>query len=140
MVRLSGANLAIVAACSAMPTSPSAYVLARQMGGDAPLLAQIITLQTIFAAITMPIVIALVTVALRHCGARRAKQSRLPPRKDTGLLRCARNDGARANAVSLIPVISSAPPPPKLLNAVDDYRAPDRMDAMAEVAEPRGQS
>ena len=48
----------IVAACAAVPTSPSAYVLARQMGGDAPLLAQIITLQTILAAITMPIVIA----------------------------------------------------------------------------------
>ncbi|TWC05191.1 hypothetical protein FBZ93_103203 [Bradyrhizobium macuxiense] len=57
---VTGANLAIVAACAAVPTSPSAYVLARQMGGDAPLLAQIITLQTILAAITMPIVIAAV--------------------------------------------------------------------------------
>jgi predicted permease len=57
---LSGANLAIVAACSAVPASSSAYVLARQMGGDAPLLAQIITLQTVLAAITMPIAIALV--------------------------------------------------------------------------------
>jgi malonate transporter len=56
---LGGGNLVIVAACSAVPTSSSAYVLARQMGGDAPLLAQIITLQTILAAITMPIVIAL---------------------------------------------------------------------------------
>jgi predicted permease len=56
---LSGSNLAIVAACSAVPASSSAYVLARQMGGDAPLLAQIITLQTILAAITMPIAIAL---------------------------------------------------------------------------------
>jgi malonate transporter len=55
---LSGSNLAIVATCSAVPTSSSAYVLARQMGGDAPLLAQIITLQTILAAITMPIAIA----------------------------------------------------------------------------------
>jgi len=57
---LSGSNLAIVAACSAVPASSSAYVLARQMGGDAPLLAQIITLQTILAVITMPIAIALV--------------------------------------------------------------------------------
>ena len=57
---LSGPNLVIVTACSAVPASPSAYVLARQMGGDAPLLAQIITLQTILAAITMPIAIALV--------------------------------------------------------------------------------
>ena len=55
---LSGSNLSIVAACSAVPASSSAYVLARQMGGDAPLLAQIITLQTILAAVTMPIVIA----------------------------------------------------------------------------------
>jgi predicted permease len=58
---LSGPNLVIVAACSAVPTSSSAYVLARQMGGDAPLLAQIITLQTILAAITMPVAIALVS-------------------------------------------------------------------------------
>jgi malonate transporter len=58
---LSGPNLVIVTACAAVPTSPSAYVLARQMGGDAPLLAQIITLQTIVAAITMPILIALVS-------------------------------------------------------------------------------
>jgi hypothetical protein len=57
---LSGPNLVIVAACSAVPASSSAYVLARQMGGDAPLLAQIITLQTILAAVTMPIAIALV--------------------------------------------------------------------------------
>lgn len=56
---ITGNSLAIVAICASVPTSPSAYVLARQMGGDAPLLAQIITLQTILAAITMPIAIAL---------------------------------------------------------------------------------
>ena len=49
---LSGTNLAVVVCCTAVPTSSSGYVLARQMGGDAPLLAQIITLQTIFAALT----------------------------------------------------------------------------------------
>jgi predicted permease len=54
-----GSNLVIVAACSAVPSSSSSYVLARQMGGDAPLMAHIITLQTILAAITMPIAIAL---------------------------------------------------------------------------------
>ena len=57
---ISGSSLVIVAVCSAVPTSSSAYVLARQMGGDAPLLAQIITLQTVLAAVTMPVVIALV--------------------------------------------------------------------------------
>jgi predicted permease len=56
----SGSSVAIVAICAAVPTSPSAYVLARQMGGDAPLLAQIITLQTILAAVTMPVAIATV--------------------------------------------------------------------------------
>ena len=56
---VAGSDLAIVTACAAVPASSSAYVLARQMGGDAPLLAQIITLQTILAAITMPIAIAL---------------------------------------------------------------------------------
>ncbi len=60
---ITGENLVIVAVCAAVPTSSSAYVMARQMGGDAPLLAQIITLQTIFAALTMPIVIALVSGA-----------------------------------------------------------------------------
>jgi hypothetical protein len=58
---LTGSDLAIVTACAAVPASSSAYVLARQMGGDAPLLAQIITLQTILAAVTMPIAIALVS-------------------------------------------------------------------------------
>lgn len=58
---ISGSSLVIVAVCAAVPTSSSAYVMARQMGGDAPLLAQIITLQTILAAVTMPIVIALVS-------------------------------------------------------------------------------
>jgi malonate transporter and related proteins len=59
---LTGSNLAIVAACSAVPASSSAYVLARQMNGDAPLLAQIITLQTILAAVTMPVAIALAAI------------------------------------------------------------------------------
>lgn len=58
---LSGANLAIVACCSSVPTASSAYVLARQMGGDAPLVAEILTLQTALAILTMPIAIALVT-------------------------------------------------------------------------------
>jgi len=57
---LSGPGLMIVAICAAVPSSSSAYVLARQMGGDAPLLAQIITLQTVLAAVTMPVIIGMV--------------------------------------------------------------------------------
>ncbi|BAM89243.1 conserved membrane hypothetical protein [Bradyrhizobium oligotrophicum S58] len=55
---VSGPSLVVVAICAAVPTSPSAYVLAKQMGGDAPLLAQIISLQTVLAALTMPLAIA----------------------------------------------------------------------------------
>lgn len=58
--RLSGPSLVIVACCSSVPTASSAYVLARQMGGNSPLVAEILTLQTAFAVITMPIIIALV--------------------------------------------------------------------------------
>jgi predicted permease len=57
LMKLSGANLAVIACCSSVPTASNAYVLARQMGGDGPLLAEILALQTVFAVITMPIAI-----------------------------------------------------------------------------------
>ena len=59
---LRGSNLAIVAVCAAVPCSSSAYVLARQMGGDAPLMAQILTFETVLAVLTMPIVLAIVAL------------------------------------------------------------------------------
>jgi len=40
-----------------LPTAPSAYILARQLGGDAPLMAAIITLQTLLAMLTMPLLL-----------------------------------------------------------------------------------
>ena len=55
---VSGPGLAVVACCAAVPSASNGYVLARQMGGDAPLLAQILVLQTIVAALTMPLFIA----------------------------------------------------------------------------------
>jgi len=58
---LQGTALAVVAICSSVPTASNAYVLARQMGGNAELVAQILTLQTILAAISMPIVLALIS-------------------------------------------------------------------------------
>lgn len=57
---LSGPNLVVVACCAAVPSASNAYVLARQLGGDAPLLAEVLTLQTILAFATMPPIIALV--------------------------------------------------------------------------------
>jgi predicted permease len=53
-----GISLAVIACCASVPSTSSAYVLARQMGGNAPLMAEIITVQTLFAIVTMPIAIA----------------------------------------------------------------------------------
>jgi len=43
----------------ALPTAPTAYVLTRQLGGDAHLMAGIITLQTLLAALSLPLVLIL---------------------------------------------------------------------------------
>jgi predicted permease len=58
---LSGSTLGVVACCASVPAASNAYILARQLGGDAPLMAQILTLQTMAAVFTMPAVIALVS-------------------------------------------------------------------------------
>lgn len=42
---------------AALPTASSAYILARQMGGDYTLMANMITLQTLIAAITLPLML-----------------------------------------------------------------------------------
>ena len=42
----------------ALPTAPTAYVLTRQLGGDSQLMAGIITLQTLLAAISLPLLLA----------------------------------------------------------------------------------
>ena len=46
---------------TAAPISASSYVLARQLGGDAPMIAGLITITTIAAVATMPLVLALLT-------------------------------------------------------------------------------
>jgi len=51
------AKIAII--FSAMPTAVSSYILARQMGGDAETMAQIITFQTVMSALTLPIFLIL---------------------------------------------------------------------------------
>ncbi len=45
--------------CAAVPTAMSAYVLARQMGGDAPLVATTVTLQTAISFVSIPLFIFL---------------------------------------------------------------------------------
>jgi predicted permease len=42
----------------ALPTAPTAYVLTRQLGGDSQLMAGIITLQTLLAAVSLPLLLA----------------------------------------------------------------------------------
>lgn len=54
---LDGAAAGVAVLYAALPCSASSYVLARQMGGDAPMMANIITFQTLVAAATMPLVI-----------------------------------------------------------------------------------
>ncbi|HUO54958.1 MAG TPA: AEC family transporter [Rhodoblastus sp.] len=43
----------------ALPTASSAYILARQLGGDAPLMAGITAAQTVLAAATLPVALGL---------------------------------------------------------------------------------
>ena len=54
---LTGAALSVALIAATVPTAAASYILARQMGGDAPLMAEIITLQTVLAMITMPVIL-----------------------------------------------------------------------------------
>ena len=42
----------------AMPTASPSYILARQLGGDAPLMAGIVAVQTVLAAVAIPLALA----------------------------------------------------------------------------------
>jgi predicted permease len=57
---VSGTPAAVAILSAAVPTGSGAYVLAKQMGGDAPLIANILTAQVICAAITIPLILAFV--------------------------------------------------------------------------------
>lgn len=50
---------------AAAPTATSSYTLARQLGGDAPLMAAIMTLQTAAAFLTLPVTVLLVQLAFK---------------------------------------------------------------------------
>lgn len=52
-------TLVVVALCGAVPTAMNGYVLARQMGGDAPLYSAVATVQTALSFLTMPLVLTL---------------------------------------------------------------------------------
>lgn len=54
---LSGTALSVALFYGGLPISASAYVLARQLGGDAPLLAGVLTATTLAAFLTLPVII-----------------------------------------------------------------------------------
>jgi malonate transporter len=47
--------LAVAVGVASMPSAPASYVLAREMGGDAPLMAGIVTATTLLALFTIPL-------------------------------------------------------------------------------------
>lgn len=64
-VLLGGNHLAqgVALMCGAAPGAAASYILARQMGGDAPLMAGIIALTTVGSALSIPILLALFHLA-----------------------------------------------------------------------------
>jgi malonate transporter len=55
MIGLTGLPLAIALLCAATPTAPNSYVLARELGGDTALAANLIAVQTVLSALTLPL-------------------------------------------------------------------------------------
>jgi hypothetical protein len=58
MFGVGGLTAKVAILFAALPGATTAYILARQMGADAPLMANIITVTTVVAALTMPAVLA----------------------------------------------------------------------------------
>jgi len=57
LLGLDGLLVQVVVMLATLPTATSAYILARQLGGDAPLMAGIISGQTLLAMVTMPVML-----------------------------------------------------------------------------------
>jgi predicted permease len=54
---ITGLAKAVMIGCGATPTAASAYILAREMGGDAKLMAGLVTATTLFSAFTIPLML-----------------------------------------------------------------------------------
>jgi malonate transporter and related proteins len=57
LLGVSGTPLMVTMIAATVPTAAASYILARQMGGDAALMAEILTLQTVLAMLTMPAIL-----------------------------------------------------------------------------------
>ncbi|MBB4301494.1 hypothetical protein GGD81_000511 [Rhodobium orientis] len=55
LIGVTGMALAVAIIATSVPAASSSYVLARKMGGDDKLMAEILTFQTVVAAVTLPI-------------------------------------------------------------------------------------
>lgn len=53
---LDGPTLAIAVICASVPTATNGYILARELGGDTSLAANLIAVQTALSALTMPLI------------------------------------------------------------------------------------
>lgn len=53
---LSGVELAVLVLCASMPAAGAAYIMARQMGGDARLMAAVISFETVACVATIPLI------------------------------------------------------------------------------------
>ena len=62
---LDALSVIIVVIFMAVPTAPSAYVLARQLGGNYQAMASIITVQTLLAFFTLPLTLTLILPMLQ---------------------------------------------------------------------------
>jgi malonate transporter len=56
-----GTPAAVAILCAGVPAGAGAYVLARRLGGNAPLMASIMTVQVICAAVTIPLLLIFVS-------------------------------------------------------------------------------
>jgi predicted permease len=59
LMGLGGTALGVIALACAVPTATSSYILARLLGGDATLMAALVTTTTVGALLTLPLILAL---------------------------------------------------------------------------------
>jgi malonate transporter and related proteins len=63
-IGLSDTSFEVAMVCVAAPVATSAYILSRQLGGDATLMANIITLTTLLSLVTIPLTLMLAQLLL----------------------------------------------------------------------------
>lgn len=66
IIGLDSLETVILVLFAALPGAPSSYILARQLGGDAQLMAAIVTVETAFALFTLPAILALLMFFSGH--------------------------------------------------------------------------